>query len=259
MLVSIVHAQDAAYRYEKGKEYKYLIEQTNLQLQEVSGQTMTTNSEATISVVYTVLDVLDNGNLKMKATLDNALLISEGPNGSQTLGGDMSGKSIVFEITNSGRMVEIDSSIRQIDSDGVVILIGTTSIFPRLDATKLGEGSSWSSSEADTTGEGEYVIIEETERNYSIKGKKTVNGIECYEISVNSEAERDGKMSRGDNEMMVSGTRNGEGTIMYGIEQGVLVSLTSEMNMDQTVVLPSNNMRIPITGTQNVKIELISK
>ncbi len=259
MVVSIAHAQDAAYRFEKGKEYKYLIEQTNLQLQEVPGQTITINSEATISAVFTLLEVLDNGNLKMQATIESALMINEGPNGSQTIGTDMAGKSVIFEMTNAGKTVDIDSSIRQIDSEGTVLLIGATGIFPRLDAANLTDGNSWTSSEIDTSGSGEGIIIEETNREYAIKGKKAVNGIDCYEISLNSEAERDGKMIRGDNEMMVQGTREGAGTIMYGFGEGILVNFEAEMNMDQTIVVSAQNMRIPITGTQNIKIELITE
>jgi hypothetical protein len=70
LTVGLVNAQEAAYRFEKGKEYKYLIEQTNLTLQEIPGQTVTTSTEVTMNVVYTLLEVLENGNLKMQATIE---------------------------------------------------------------------------------------------------------------------------------------------------------------------------------------------
>ncbi|MBE0643642.1 MAG: hypothetical protein IH600_06145 [Bacteroidetes bacterium] len=259
LFVSAASAQNSAYHFVKGKEYKYLIEQTSMQMQEVNGQTSTANSEVTMSVVYTLLETLESGNLKMQATIENALMINESDNGTQTLGSDMSGKSVIFEMTGRGQVVDVDSSIRKIDSEGIGLLIGATSIFPRLDGSKLSDGNSWSSTESDTTGEGESSIIEETERNYEIKGKKSVNGIDCFEIALVSEADREGKMVRGDQELIVNGTRNGKATIMYGIEEGVIVKFDAEINTDQTIVVPSNNMRVPITATQTVKIELITK
>jgi hypothetical protein len=259
MTYGLANAQEAAYRFEKGKEYKYLIEQTNMQLQELPGQSVTINSELTMSVVYTMLDLLDNGNLRMQATIESALMINESPNGTQTLGADMAGKSVIFELGGDGQLVEVDSSIRDIQSEGVVLLMGTTSVFPRLDASKISDGNSWSVTEADTTGEGEGKIIEETERDYKVKGRKTVSGLDCHEITLTSEAKRKGKMIRGDQEMQVSGTREGKATIMYGHGEGVLVSFEAEMNMDQTIFVVAQNMRVPITATQNVKIELINK
>lgn len=259
LMAGLATAQDGAYRFEKGKEYKYIIEQTNLQLQEMPGQTVTINSELTMGVTYVLLDVLDNGNLKMQATIDNALMINESPNGTQSIGADMTGKSAIFEMTPGGQTVDVDSAIRDIDSEGVGLLIGATSVFPRLDAAKIAGGGSWTAEEADTTGEGENSIIEETTREYEVKGSKDVSGLDCTEIALSSEAERDGKMVRGDQELIVTGTRNGKATIMYAAKEGLLVTFTAEMNMDQTIVLPANNMRIPITGTQNVKVELITE
>ena len=259
LTVGLAHAQDAAYRFEPGKAYKYIIEQTNLQLQEMPGQTVSINSELTMGVTYTLLETLENGNLKLQATIDNALMINESPQGTQTIGADMAGKSVIFEMKTNGATVDIDSAIRNIDSEGVGLLVGATSVFPRLDAAKIAAGGSWSVEDADTTGEGEGIIVEETTRNYSIKGKKTVEGHECLEIALESESEREGKMIRGDQELIVTGSRNGTATMMYAAEKGLLVAFDAEMSMDQTIVIPSNNMRIPITGSQNIKVEYIGE
>ncbi|MBR9975418.1 MAG: hypothetical protein KFF77_07535 [Bacteroidetes bacterium] len=259
LTVGLAHAQDAAYRFEPGKAYKYIIEQTNLQMQEMPGQTITVNSELTMSVTYTLVETLENGNLKLQATINNALMINESPQGTQSIGADMAGKSVIFEMTGNGQMVEVDSSIREIDSEGVGLLIGATSVFPRLDARKIAGGGSWTTEEADTTGEGEGSIIEETTREYTLKGKKSVEGYDCVEIALESEAEREGKMIRGDQELMVKGTRNGKATMMYAAAEGLLVMFDAEMSMDQIIVVPASNMRIPITGTQVVKVEYVGE
>ncbi|MFA6234724.1 MAG: hypothetical protein WC824_11140, partial [Bacteroidota bacterium] len=252
LIANVAYAQDAAYRYEKGKEYKYLIEETSLTMQEMPGQTISINNETTISAVYTVLENLENGNLKLQGTILNALVISENPNETKTLGNDMIGKSVVFEMEPRGEVVDIDSSIRKIDSEGVGILISATNIFPKLDASNLKVGGSWSTNESDTTGEGDNGIIEETERNYQVKGEKTVDGVDCLEIETTSDSNIEGKMVRGDQEMMITGSRKGKGTIMYGVKEGILVGVAAEINVDQVIVLPANNMRIPITATRNI-------
>ncbi len=258
LAVSTVSAQDAAYRFEKDKEYTYLIEQTSMQMQELPGQTITVNGELTMKATYTLLEKMDSGNLKLKATIVSALMINETPNGTQTFGGDMAGKSAIFEMTGDGQVVDIDSSIREIDSEGVGLLIGATQIFPRLDGSKITDGNSWTTSEADTTGKGEGIIVEETEREYQISGKKTVNGLDCFEIKLSSESDRDGKMINGEQELMVNGTRNGKGTILYAPAAGTIVSFDAEMNLDQIIVLTANNTRIPVTATQNAKVELVA-
>ncbi|MFZ1731872.1 MAG: hypothetical protein WBQ23_13215 [Bacteroidota bacterium] len=258
LVAGIAQAQDGAYRYEKGKDYKYLIEETSLTMQETPGQTVTINNETTISAIYTLLDKLPNGNLKLQTKILNALVISENPNETKTLGADMVGKIVVFEMEPRGEVVDMDSSVLQIDSDGVGILIAATNIFPKLDASQLNAGGSWSTTEADTTGEADNGVIEETERNYKVKGEKTVNGMNCLEIEMTSDSDIDGKMARGDQEMVVTGSRKGKATIMYAANEGILVSIEAEINVDQTIVLPANNMRVPITATRNIKIALDS-
>ena len=260
LTVGLAHAQDAAYRFEPGKAYKYIVEQTNMQLQEAQGQSMTVNSELTMGVTYTLLETLENGNLKMQATIDNAIMINESEQGTQSIGADMAGKSVIFELKSNGQMVEIDSSIREIDSEGVMLLVGAAGVFPRLDAAKIAAGGSWTVEDADTTGEGEGIIVEETTRNYEVKGRKDVEGYDCAEVLLESESEREGRMIRGDQDLIVNGTRNGKATMMYASKEGLLVRFDAETSMDQTIVIPSNNnMRLQITGTQNIKVEYVGE
>ena len=254
----MAHAQEAAYRFAQGKEFTYTIEQTNMTLQEAPGQTTTFNSELTMRVTYTLLETLENGNLKLQVTIVSALAINEGPNGTQSLGADMAGKSVVFEMNGTGQVVDVDSSIREIESEGAGLLAAATNIFPRLDGSKIREGANWDVTEKDTSGnDTRGFIYEETERSYSVKGKKTVAGHECLEIALASESESEGDMVNGDQELSVNGKRNGTATIMYAPTAGIITSFEAELNTDQVITLPAQNMRVPITATQNVKILLV--
>jgi hypothetical protein len=257
MAVSL-QAQEATYRYEKGKEYKYLIEQTGLQIQEVQGQSSTSNSEITISAILTVLDKLENGNQRMQMLVENALAISEGQGQTQTLGSEAAGKSVIFELDPAGDIADVDTAIMELEPQTRGIVMASTNIFPTIDVSKLSVGNTWETTKLDTAGTEEAQVITETERTYKVKAEKEINGHKCYEISVTSEADIDGKQIYGDQEIMVSGTREGKTKIYYGIEEGIIVKIEADINTDQTLMVTANNMRVAITGNQTIKVELVS-
>ena len=257
-MTATMSAQDATYRYEDGKEYKYLIEETGLTIQEVPGRTVNINTESTITSVLTLLEKLDNGHQRLKMTIESALVISENPRETNTFGGDAAGKSVSYEIDNTGDLVDVDTTIRDMDNESRSILMGAANVLPSFDAARI-DDEEWTVEEVDTTGEGESQIIRESETTYQVKGMKEVNGYNCHEISIETETESDGKLVRGDQEMMLSGTQEGKGTVYYSAEKGLLIKMEFEVNGDQTIMFPSNNMRIPVTSNQVAKVELLGE
>jgi hypothetical protein len=251
-------AQDALYGYEKGTEYKYLIEQTGLQIQEFQGQSRTSNREITISSILTVEEKLDAGHQKMKMLVENALAIIEGAEQTQTLGPEAAGKYVIFELDAEGDIVDVDSSVMDLEPETRGIVMASTNIFPSFDASELTVGNEWESTEIDTAGDGETEIITETERTYNVKGEKEINGHNCLEIHIASEADIEGKQVMGEQEIMVSGTREGTTKVFYSPEERILVKIEADINTDQTLLLTANNMRVAITGNQSVKVELVS-
>lgn len=257
-MTATMSAQDATYRYKDGKEYKYLIEETGLTIQEVPGRTDNINTESTITSVLTLLEKLDNGHQRLQMTIESALVISENPRETNTFGGDAAGKSVSYEIDNTGDLVDVDTTIRDMDNESRSILMGAANVLPSFDAARI-DDEEWTVEEVDTTGEGESQIIRESETTYQVKGMKEVNGYNCHEISIETETESDGKLVRGDQEMMLSGTQEGKGTVYYSAEKGLLIKMEFEVNGDQTIMFPSNNMRIPVTSNQVAKVELLGE
>lgn len=257
-MTATMSAQDATYRYKDGKEYKYLIEETGLTIQEVPGRTVNINTESTITSVLTLLEKLDNGHQRLQMTIESALVISENPRETNTFGGDAAGKSVSYEIDNTGDLVDVDTTIRDMDNESRSILMGAANVLPSFDAARI-DDEEWTVEEVDTTGEGESQIIRESETTYQVKGMKEVNGYNCHEISIETETESDGKLVRGDQEMMLSGTQEGKGTVYYSAEKGLLIKMEFEVNGDQTIMFPSNNMRIPVTSNQVAKVELLGE
>ena len=255
-MTATMSAQDATYRYEQGKEYKYLIEETGLTIQEVPGQTVNINTESTMTTVLTLLEKMDNGHQRLQTTIESALVIRETPRETNTFGGDAAGKSVVYEVDNTGDIVDVDTTIRDMDDESRSILMGAANVLPSFDASRLGD-EEWTVEDVDTTGEGESQIIRQSETTYKVKGMKEVNGYNCHEISIETESESDGKLVRGEQEMMISGTQEGKGTVYYSSEKGLLVKMSFEINGDQTLLFPANNMRVPITSNQVAKVELL--
>lgn len=255
LLTGTTFAQDAAYRFEEGKEYTYLIEETNLTIQEVQGQTMTQNTESIIRATYKLLELLENGNLRMQAKIDNAMVIVESPSETKTIGGDMTGKTVDFEIQSDGKLADIDESIREIEGDGIMVLIAATNIFPELESKNLKEGGEWKTSKIDTTAGGS--ITNDQSFEYTVKGRKDVNGVDCLEIAMKTSAKQKGTISRGDQDMSLTGSQDGTATILYSNDLGVTVGYESDVTVDQTIVIHGNNMRVPVTATKSLKIELV--
>lgn len=250
-------AQEATYRYAQGQEYRYLVEGSSLRMQEVQGQTIQISSETTVSAVLTSLASLDEGHQRLQILVENALVISESPNGSQTLGADVGGKSIVFEIDHKGDVVDVDTALKAYDGESIGILQSMLNFFPTIETDQLSEGTEWEVEGADTTGQGESQRIVEYERVYAVKGRKDVEGIDCYEVTITTNSDIDGKIVQGDNEMMITGTQELKATAYLASENGILVSLEAEITGDSVVMIPSNNMRVPITESSTRKITLL--
>lgn len=250
-------AQEATYRYEQGKEYTYLVEGSSMQIQEVQGQSITVTSETTISGVLTSQEALENGHQRMQLLVNNALIIRETPQGSQTLGAEVGGKSIQFEIDHKGDVVDVDSSLKDYDDESIGILRGMLNFFPTIEKDQLSEGSEWEANGVDTSGSGESKTVIEYERFYAVTGQKETEGVQCYEVTITTESDMDGKLVRGDNEMMITGNIEVKAKAYLAVESGVLVSLEADINTDQVIMIPSNNMRIPITENRTRKITLM--
>lgn len=250
--------QDAIYAFEEGVEYKYLFEMNNLRIVEQPGQTMTSTSELTISCVVSLVEKLENNHMRLRMLVDNALAIQEGNQQTETFGPEAAGKFVEFELDGKGKVVDIDSSLREMDPKASTILVTTLSIFQEFDISNLSVGSEWESNSADTSKSDEGTnIITETERTFEVKREKEVNGHQCVEIAVKSESDIDGKLVMGQ-DIMVSGTREGSSKFWYAPDEKLLVKLESEVNTDQTYLVTANNQRVPETGSRTVKIELVA-
>lgn len=248
-----VQAQDALYRMEAGKEYKYYLESSSSQIQEYMGQVMNASQEVNLSAKLMVDEVLEDGSMKLTVTCESASIISESPQGSESKGDDWGGKFVKLVLSPTGKINDIDTTIAEADAEAASTLIQVVSMFPELDREKLSVGNSWERSKADTAGNEENQILTESETTYTIGSKTQMLGHDCLKIDVNTEAEITGKLAQGN----LVGTRESEGVLYYDDAAGLLVKIEAEVATDQTLSLSDGNTRIPISTSMTINLELL--
>ena len=263
LLLSTATAQDAAYRFKPGRQYNYLLEEASTSIQEIQGRVMTSSSEKTLSLTLEVNKVLDDGNMDMTMTANSALIINESPQGTQTSGEKLAGNSVDFTLSDDGEVVAVDTAkLEQQDLDelGQSLLISfANSVFPRLKAENLEVGGSWERVESDTTFRGGGEIFKETESEYTVDRKEELNGFDCLVIKVEANVDIEGSMVQGGQDIQIIGGMEAEGEIYYAPEEGILVKFETEIVGDQTLVVSSANMRIPISSNSTLTIELLTE
>lgn len=252
-------AQQHIFRYEVGKDYTYVLEETNMSIQEVQGQSMTQNSESTVSATIKLSGIADNGDMSMNVKINNALVIVEANNQTQTLGSDFGGKALNLVVDQKGNVVDVDTTNADEAGQAGSLIVQIGEMLPNLTKGTLEVGQSWNSHDVDTSGSGDNLMLVETERKYTVKGKKEMKGFDCLEIGVTVDAEIEGTRVNGDNELQIKGTREGKGTLYYAPAEGLFVAMNMEVTTDQVITVMGMNMRVPVTGSSTVTFELQNK
>lgn len=255
-----LHAQDAIYKLEKGKAYKYLTEMTVAINQEVMGQTMNISVDGTLTNTLTVTDVLPNGNYQVNNGIESALITVEMPQGTQTIGNDLVGKIFKSELTPSGVVVSKDTLPKDINPQNAQIMHRVYETLPDISGAKgqkLAVGTSWSVTKSDTV-EARGKMIRDSKAKYTVAEVTKLNEYDCVKINVEESTESNGTMSQQGMELTVSGSGSSKGVYYFAQNEGIFLKGEIEQNEEQTIMVPSQgNMRIPVTQATTMKIELV--
>jgi len=251
-------AQDAVYRYEKGKEYKYFAEMKSEMIQEHMGQTVNVTIEGTSSFAVLVDNILENGDMHVTQVIDNALLIIESPQDTKTFGSDLAGKTFGFTMKNNGEIVEKDSIEESGKSESKDIVRQLQGMFEKFEAGKLIVGSEWEAVRIDTSGTGEEdEIIAEKTTLYKVVGTETKMDRECLHIALVTESELEGTMVRGGQEFLLIGEQKIKGTIYYDQKEGIILESSEEQSSESTISDPGGSMKVLLTAITTSKLEFI--
>ena len=254
-----VRAQDtpAIYKFEKGKTYKYLQELKVDITQELPGQTMNITVDGTVTSSMNILDVLSTGNFKCKTTIDNALVMVESPQGTQTMGKELAGKAFDLEIKQNGETIKDDSLLKGIDPQDMQVVSRVLSLLPKLSDNVLSIGTKWTIEKTDTT-KANGNMVTKSKTIYTVKEKKQVDAYDCFLVEIIGDSETSGTMQQGGMDLNVNGEGKTQGTMLFAVKEGLVIQMTGDDNSEQTITVPSQqNMRIPMTQHSTIKLELL--
>ncbi|MBL0175671.1 MAG: hypothetical protein IPP94_10470 [Ignavibacteria bacterium] len=250
-------AQQALYKFKPNTPYKYSLELKQEQVQEAMGQTMNVSVDGTVKVSMVVDKVLENGDMHASVTIENALILAETAQGSETTGGELKGKVFGFTMQPNGKVVDRDSIPDMGEQTGEMaqVMGGFTGLFPKLDIEKLKTGSTWEKLSDDTAGTGDTQIITNRKMSYNVKATKPVKKRDCLEIVMDGTKETNGKVSRGDQDYRLSGEGTVNGTIYFDLAEGLLVEI-SITDKGDTVVQDPNSSSFKLNISQNTTTKL---
>lgn len=245
----------AAYKFEKGKSYKYVQETKTEMTQEFSGQTMNMTIDGTMTTSMLINDILPNGNFKVKNTIESAIIMMESQMGNQVMGKDFVGKSFEFELKPDGYTIKSDSMFKDAKPQEMQVLEKAVEFLPKLSGSTVELGSKWEVESVDTVGNGQFV--QKSKTTYVVKEKKNLDGIDCLIIDADRKQEISGSGSQGGAEFNISGEGKIKTTITFAIAERMVTLVNVDATEEQIITVPSQgNMRIPITTHSVSKIEL---
>lgn len=253
-------AQNQAYTFKAATPYKYLLENKSDVIQEMMGNTSSVTTETTLGTTITLKEQKADGLMDLVCTVDNAILIVESDQGMKTMGTSLAGKSFWFTMKGDGDVTDADTTLGNYAQDGAQMVSELWQMLPLLEREKLALGSSWDYNRSDTLNRGGGSIIRKKETEYSVKGTKSHKGHTCLEITFEGETSAKGKGEQGGQEFNISGSSKEKGTILFDVEQGVLVEMTTEETGDQTISLTGGqSMKVNITQNGTSKLELVTE
>ena len=253
-------AQTGTYRFALNQPYKYIIEGKNEVLTEAMGQTYNATTDMTGSVIMTADKLLENGNTHCNILFEKILILIDSPQGSQSLGEEMSGKTFGVTIDQYGDIVGRDSSIKDLPQEGMQFAGQIFRMFPTLKPENLKPGSEWDEDRIDTVGTGNNTILSKSKMNYQAKGEETVKGKSCLAIATDGTVDVEGTGARGGMEFHINGHTAIKGTIHFDVSGGQLVQLVTESTGEQELRDPGNtSMVINMTITGSQKVELVTE
>lgn len=254
-----VFSQSGTYQYKLNQPYRYAVEGTSDILREAMGQTMTTNTETAGSIVLTVDKIFPDGNMHCNIKIEKMLIMLDNAQGSQTLGGELTGKEFGYTMNPTGKIVERDSSVKDLPQEAGLIAGQLFRMFPRLKMENLKPGNEWDEERVDTTGTGDDQIISTSRTTYKTAGEETIKSQLCLAIGSDGTVEIDGKTAQGGKDLRISGQTASKGTIYFNVTDGILVKLVSEMTGDQEVRDPNSSMKMNMTMSGKQSVELITE
>ena len=254
-------AYNLHYKFSKGKAYLYKNYTDLNSTQEVMGQKMKFNTNSQSVIRFHVNNVADNGDADMTISFDSLTVRTYMMGRDTTL--DLSsliGKRAKATVTSLGK-VEYYEMIDSVDEKYKMVSISNqvSQFFAQLAGTQIKEGETWNSNRVDTIKTMGSSIIDTTNFVYTLAGKETKLGHECFKIPFTTNLTMHGSGNMQGMDLYIDGTGKATGTVYFDVNSGLIVY--SETNMDSNMTMSTSgeqSMVIPMTQSTKSTQTLVS-
>ncbi|MCL5029945.1 MAG: hypothetical protein M1480_13110 [Bacteroidetes bacterium] len=254
-------AYNLKYRFTKGKTYLYKNETALNSTQEVMGQEMKFNTTSQSVLRFNVNNVEENGDAEMMMSFDSLLVKTSMMGRDTTLDlSNLIGKRTEATVTPFGKVKDYEM-IDSIDEKFKMMSISqqASQFFAQFAGTKIKEGETWNNSRIDTIKTMGSSIIDTMDFAYTLAGKESKLGHECFKIPFTTNSKMHGKGNMQGMDLFIEGTGKSTGTIYFDAQSGIIVY--SETNMDNDMTMATSgqqSMVIPMTQSTKSTQTLIS-
>jgi len=145
-----------------------------------------------------------------------------------------------------------DDSIPQ----GAQITDEMSRFLPRIRATKLASGSSWTDTTVGKVKQAGIDVDRRVVAKFTVLGDTTIGGEKSWKIARETTTSLSGSGTSQGQPMTMEGTANGKATILVS-QKGVFVGSSNEDQANIKIVLAANGMEIGVTTTSNTKVEKV--
>lgn len=249
----VAYAQESVllkYAFVKGKTYIQSSELKQNITQSMGGQEMKMQIDMNSGNEFVVEDVIKDGNATMLVSLKSASVHSAGMGRDTTMKfNDLKEKSrMVF--STDGKSV----SSTKIDSTDIAGMMGTLDQFaklPYLPGKSVKVGEKWQDKTVENrkaSGSNPFDAEINSDTEYTLVGKETVQGKECYKISFKGTLTINGKGNQMGMDMFLEGTGVSEGFNYFDPKTSMVVYTEGNTEMDMNIAISGQqNMTIPMT------------
>lgn len=165
--------------------------------------------------------------------------------------------TISMDDRGSVREVTLPDSLPAIQ--GIDLETVYRTFFPRLPAADVGDGSTWSDTMSMVTNQNGLDIDIVRVNDYTNKGAIEYAGRQALQIDFTSSMELEGSGAQMGNEISISGTGTGSGSIYFSPSEGLFLGTDeqADITMDAFVVAQGQNLLIPIVQSRSESITLV--
>ncbi len=254
-------AYNLQYKFSKGKNYLYKNYTDVSSTQEVMGQKMKFNTNSQSVLRFQVNNVAENGDADMTVsfdsltvrtymmgrdtTLDLSSLIGKRAKATVTPLGEVKNYEMIDPIDEKFQMMSISHQISQ--------------FFAQLAGNKIKEGETWNNNRIDTVKSMGSTITDTMNFVYTLAGKETKLGHECFKIPFTTNLTMHGSGNMQGMDLYIDGTGKATGTVYFDVNSGLIVY--SETNMDSNMTMSTSgeqSMVIPMTQSTKSTQTLVS-